>query len=117
MGNFEREGGEKKVGGAYASDEKAEGAEKEGFVVTMSDLKREWGVWCRLRNCFLNMNIYYSNHLDMIKEVDCVIVDLKKIENNSILDNMFLFHGGTRLLPLSAHISHFITGWDYANIV
>ena len=44
MGNFEREGGEKKVGGAYASDEKAEGAEKEGFVVTMSDLKREWGV-------------------------------------------------------------------------
>ena len=44
MGDFEREGGEKKVGGAYASDEMAEGAEKEGVVVTMSDLKREWGV-------------------------------------------------------------------------
>ena len=44
MGNFERDGGEKKVGGAYASDEKAAGTEKEGFVVTMSDLKREWGV-------------------------------------------------------------------------
>ena len=44
MGNFERDGGEKKVGGAYASDEKAAGPEKEGFVVTMSDLRREWGV-------------------------------------------------------------------------
>ena len=44
MGNFEREQGEKKVGGAYATDEKAAGTEKEGFVVTMSDLKREWGV-------------------------------------------------------------------------
>ena len=44
MGNFEMEQGEMKVGGAYASDEKAEGAEKSGLVVTMSDLKREWGV-------------------------------------------------------------------------
>ena len=53
MGNFERDGGEKKVGGAYASDEKAAGTEKEGFVVTMSDLKREWGVWLRLVGCFM----------------------------------------------------------------
>ena len=44
MGNFEREQGEMKVGGAYASDEKDEGTEKGGLVVTMSDLKREWGV-------------------------------------------------------------------------
>ena len=46
MGSFEREG--KKVSGVFASDEKADGAEGEGeaggSVVTMSDLKREWGV-------------------------------------------------------------------------
>ena len=44
MGNFERDHGEKKVGGAYATDEKAERAETDGIIVTMSDLKREWGV-------------------------------------------------------------------------
>ena len=44
MGCSEREG--KKVGGVFASDEKADGAEGEmgGMLVTMSDLKREWGV-------------------------------------------------------------------------